>query len=58
MIVTFEVYSDGTFRCGRGIGLDIFTQGRTLDELMGNIREAVRLHFEEGDSADALMNQT
>ena len=47
MLVKFEVYSDGRFWCGRGIGVDIFTQGRRLDELMGNIREAVVLHFEE-----------
>ena len=47
MLVTFEIYSDGTFWCSRGIGVDIFTQGKTLDELMGNIREAVELHFEE-----------
>jgi hypothetical protein len=47
MLVKFEVYSDGRFWCGRGIGVDIFTQGKTLDELMGNIREAVELHFEE-----------
>jgi hypothetical protein len=47
MLVKFEIYSDGWFWCGRGIGVDIFTQGRTLDELMQNIREAVELHFEE-----------
>lgn len=47
MLVKFEIYSDGRFWCGRGIGVDIFTQGKTLDELMSNIREAVELHFEE-----------
>ena len=47
MLVTFEIYSDGNSWCGRGIGVDIFTQGKTLDELMANIREAVGLHFEE-----------
>jgi len=47
MLVKFEVYSDGKYWCGRGIGVDIFTQGITLDELMANIREAVELHFEE-----------
>jgi len=45
--VKFEVYSDEKYWCGRGIGSDIFTLGRTLDELMTNIREAVDLHFEE-----------
>jgi hypothetical protein len=47
MLVKFEIYPDGKYWCGRGIGVDIFTQGKTLDELMGNIREAVGLHFEE-----------
>ena len=47
MLVKFETYFDGKFWCARGIGEDIFTQGKTLDELMGNIKEAVSLHFEE-----------
>ncbi|MGD0080175.1 MAG: hypothetical protein ABSB80_05955 [Methanoregula sp.] len=45
MLVKFEIYSDDKFWCGRGIGVDIFTQGKTLDELAANIREAVELHF-------------
>lgn len=47
MLAKFEVYFDGEYWCARGIGADVFTQGRTLDELMGNIREAAALHFEE-----------
>jgi len=47
VLVKFECYSDGKHWCGRGIGVDIFTQGKSLDELMANIREAVELHFEE-----------
>ncbi len=39
------------FWCSRSIGVDIFTQGRTLDELMENIREAVGLHYEESIDA-------
>jgi hypothetical protein len=30
MLVKFECYSDGKFWCARGIGVDIFTQGKTL----------------------------
>jgi len=41
------IYFDGEYWCARGIGADVFTQGRTADELMGNIREATVLHFEE-----------
>ncbi len=44
-MVKIEAYHDGEFWCARGIGEDIFTQGETLDVLIGNIKEAVALHF-------------
>ena len=47
MLVKFEIYQDGKHWCARGIGVDIFSQGKTLDGLMRNIREAVALHFED-----------
>ena len=47
MLVKFEIYNDGKYWCARGIGVDIFIQGKTLDELMVNIEEAVEVHFEE-----------
>ena len=47
MLMKFEIYHDGTFWCARGIGEDIFTQGKTLDNLMDNIKEAVEVHFAE-----------
>ena len=47
MLVKFEVYFDGKFWCARGIGVSIFTQGKTLDELVENIKEASSLHFED-----------
>ena len=47
MLVKFEVYNDGEYWCARGIGVDIFTHGKTLDELMDNIKEAVEVHFKE-----------
>ncbi len=47
MLVKFEIYSDGECWCARGIGVGIFTQGKTLDELMQNIKEAASLHFED-----------
>jgi predicted RNase H-like HicB family nuclease len=45
MLVKIEAYYDGDYWCARGIGEDIFTQGKTLDELQTNIREAVLCHF-------------
>ena len=47
MLVKFEIHNDGDHWCARGIGVDIFTQGITLDEVMENIKEAVEVHFEE-----------
>ncbi len=47
MLLKVEAYHDGEYWCARAIGEDIFTQGKTLDELMENVREAVSLHFED-----------
>jgi predicted RNase H-like HicB family nuclease len=47
MLIKFEVYNDGEYWCARGIGVDIFTQGKTLDELTKNMKEAVEAHFED-----------
>ena len=47
MLVKVEAYHDGEFWCARGIGEDFFTQGKTMDELMKNIKEAAALHLEE-----------
>lgn len=47
MLVKIETYFDGEYWCARGIGEDIFTQGKTLDELHKNIQEAVSAHFGE-----------
>ena len=52
MLVKIETYFDGEFWCARGIGEDIFTQGKTLDELHQNIREAVFVHY--GDVEEPL----
>jgi predicted RNase H-like HicB family nuclease len=49
MLVKIETYFDGEFWCARGIGEDIFTQGKTLDELHHNVKEAVAVHYGEID---------
>ncbi|QYZ78422.1 type II toxin-antitoxin system HicB family antitoxin [Methanofollis formosanus] len=51
MLIKFDIYHDGDWWCARGMGVDIFTQGKTLDELMKNINDAVELHFEENIEA-------
>ena len=55
MLVKFEIYNDGKYWCARGIGEDIFTQGKTLDELMKSLKEAVEIHFED-ELIDMLKN--
>lgn len=35
-----------------GVNLPIVTQGKTLDELVDNIKEAVELHLEDENLAD------
>ena len=47
MLVKFTLFNDGEFWCARSIDIYIFTQGKTLDELYGNVIEAVKLHFED-----------
>ena len=47
MLVKLEAYHDGDNWCARGIGESVFTQGKTFEELLDNIREALALHFEE-----------
>jgi hypothetical protein len=47
MLVKLEAYYDGEFWCGRGIGASVFTQGKTFEELLENVKEAVARHLEE-----------
>lgn len=45
-IIKAEIYFDGENYCARCLGIDVFTQGKTLDEVVKNLREAVGLHLE------------
>jgi len=59
MLIKFDTFFDGEYWCARGLGHDIFTQGKTLDELYKNIKEAVKVHFsdvfERGDEIKILI---
>jgi predicted RNase H-like HicB family nuclease len=46
----FEIYNDGEFFCARCFDADIFTQGKTLDELYSNIKEASNLYFQDPET--------
>lgn len=56
MVVKVEANHDGKFWCGRGIGADFFSQGKTLDELMKNVKEAAALHFEDALKREEALN--
>jgi len=41
-----DIYFDGKYWCARCLDIDVFTQGKTLDILVKNLKEAVSLHLE------------
>ena len=43
--VKADIYFDGKFWCARCLDVDVFTQGKTLDKLVKNLKEAVHLHL-------------
>ena len=51
-IIQFNVTKEDKYFVASGIELAIVTQGKTLDELVKNIREAVDLHLEGENHAD------
>ncbi|KCZ72559.1 hypothetical protein ANME2D_00988 [Candidatus Methanoperedens nitroreducens] len=46
-IIKAEIYFDGESYCARTLDIDVFTQGKTLDEVIKNLKEAVALHLED-----------
>lgn len=55
-IIKAEIYFDGEYYCARTLDIDVFTQGKTLDETIKNLKEAVALHLE--DEADYSLHET
>ncbi len=51
-IIQFKIYKDENYYIGKCIDLPIVTQGKTLDEVVANIEEALRLHL-KGDLSNA-----
>jgi hypothetical protein len=47
LIFVVEEAPEGGF-LARALGVSIFTEADTLEELPGKVRDAVRCHFEEG----------
>lgn len=51
-IIQFHISKGEKYYVAEGVDLPIVTQGKTLDELAQNIKEAVELHLEGEDLAD------
>ncbi len=52
-IIQFHISKGEDHYVAEGVDVAIVTQGKTLDELAVNTREAVELHF-EGEDAESL----
>ncbi|MCX6712136.1 MAG: type II toxin-antitoxin system HicB family antitoxin [Candidatus Vogelbacteria bacterium] len=48
-IVQFRIIQEDGYYTASGMDLSIVTQGKTWDELVSNIREAVGLYLEDED---------
>ncbi len=48
-IIQFRIYMGEKYYVAECIDLPIVTQGKTLDEVVENIREAISLHLEGED---------
>lgn len=51
-IIQFHIYKGDKYYVAQGIDLPVVTQGKTLDELTANIKEAVELQLEGENLAD------
>ena len=51
-IIQFHIYKGEKYYVAEGIDLPIVTQGKTLDKLALNIKEAVELQLEEKNFAE------
>lgn len=51
-IIQFHIYKGDKYYVAQGVDLPVVTQGKTLDELAENIKEAVELQLEGENLAD------
>lgn len=51
-IIQINISKGDKYYVAEGVNLLVVTQGKTLDELVNNIKEAVELHLEDEDLAD------
>ena len=51
-IIQFSISKGDKYYTAEGVGVPVFTQGLTLDELVTNIKDAVELHFQDEDFSE------
>ena len=51
-IIQFRIYRGERYYVAECIDLPIVTQGKTLDEVVENIKEAINLHLEDENLED------
>jgi predicted RNase H-like HicB family nuclease len=51
-IIQVHMYKGDEYYIAECINLSVVTQGKTLDELVANLKEAIELHLEGEDLAD------
>lgn len=51
-IIQFSISKGDKYYIAEGVGLPVFTQGSTLDELVANIKEATDLYFKNEDFSE------
>lgn len=51
-IIQFKIYKGEKYYVGEGMDLPIVTQGKTIDETVKNLEEALNLYLENEDLAD------
>lgn len=47
--IQFHIFKGENYYVAEGSDLPIVTQGKTLDELMENLKEAIELHLQDED---------
>jgi predicted RNase H-like HicB family nuclease len=57
-ILQFNISKGDDFYVAQGVDLPVVTQAKNLDELVVNINEAVELHLEGEDLAEAGIAET
>jgi len=51
-MIKAEIYFDGEYYCARCLDIDVFTQGKTIGEVIKNLKEAVSLHIEDEEISE------